>query len=456
MKIKQKSTTALLSWAFLISNISTAPIALAGNNTSPLAGSYVLTDDNWLPSHLKLEKSGKFQWNLYYNGHYNVSGTWNIKDEKINLIANKEKGHPKYQPYISDQIRFRHPNDVIGTYIIGTEIQGITGDAAIFEDEKGQIINGETDQRNRGLLTAKKPPSWGPWKRVALKRIDGEDKWNWFSVTDAAQESGIMPMMLKNSNKIAPAFNNILLSLNNGENDELILSMPKPEIKENPFAKSIQSLSYRKQEKPIKEKFIIGKYTSSSTKSELWLEKNHRAAWYSQFDYLEGKWHIENGLVKFTTELPKTQPTYRLMTNDEEKIIKPATNEELIIVVGVPKAGGAEDIEVQFQSNGKILGHAVSNSSGDAILRWNGSASDWTKVGLRRNGSHDSWSWFDIPPERRSKRIVGVAINDLGLLKPFVSELWIGQSQDGGLILLDPLMKSALRYTKKTENSNAP
>jgi hypothetical protein len=166
---------------------------------------------------------------------------------------------------------------------------------------------------------------------------------------------------------------------------------------------------------------------------------------------LDGKWRIENGLIKFTTELPKTQPTYRLMTNNEEKIIKPATNEELIIVVGMPRAGGTEDIEVQFQSNGKILGHAVSNSSGDAILRWNGSASDWTKVGLRRNGSHDSWSWFDIPPERRSKRIVGVAINDLGLTKPIVPELWIGQSQDGGLILLDPFMGSTVHYTKKAE-----
>jgi hypothetical protein len=42
---------------------------------------------------------------------------------------------------------------------------------------------------------------------------------------------GVMTMLLKNSNEIAPVFNNTLLSLNSGENDDLILSMPRPEIK---------------------------------------------------------------------------------------------------------------------------------------------------------------------------------------------------------------------------------
>ncbi|OQS10284.1 hypothetical protein B0T38_09160 [Chromobacterium violaceum] len=426
--------------------------AAARDVPAALAGHYVLDEYHWSPASLSLDANGKFDWRLLYSGDFRVRGTWGVEDGKVMLHADPASEKAVYQPIQPASCGIspsQHRGLTLAVFVSANDRcgwVGVEGNEVVFEDDKGHRQPAEKS-RQEGFSGATMPADWGQWRRVGLRREGSRQPWQWFAVSDASRAANMMVVKLVNINEVAPAYRDVELTVGREDGE---VSLPRPKLPISLQASS--SMTYRKI-KPLNEKQAIGRYESAdrSIPGDLELGRNHRARWSlaaGKSMYVEGKWRLDGNYVRIVPQLPSEKPSYRAMSADEYKIKSAATEDELIAIVGMPRVGGAQNIEAKFEVDGKVVGSAVSNDSGDAILKWSGKAEKWTRVALRRAGSRDPWVWLTVPEERRANRIMGVAISDLSLAQPAFSELVLLPSADGGLKMKDPTMDSTLEYRR--------
>ncbi|WP_337883782.1 hypothetical protein [Chromobacterium haemolyticum] len=411
------------------------------------AGTYVLADEDWLPSSLALLPSGKFEWFIKGSGARTVRGDWTQQQERIALRAAASAEAPIYRQLSHASGRFmaadRYDEAVMTVAVLANERMGVAGTEAVLEDEQGRRVEAEAAPIP-GYLLARLPKQWGQWRRVGLRLAGSGQAWQWFEVEAASRAERAAGFELTNADAVQPLFRQAELELQADGG----LAMPTPE----PLKPVRPALRYRKLTRPLTAAQLAGRYRlEGRLESELALQADGQASWSlfaGRSYYLEGRWRVSNGLVMVEAQLPSQAPKYRLMTDEEMKIRQPATARQLIVIVGQPRVGGAAGIEIRFEAGGKILGQAVSNASGDAILDWDGKADAWSRVGLRREGSADAWTWLEVPAARRADRLLAIAIDDLGLSRPAIPSLIFGLGEDGGLLLREPLSFGLEKYFK--------
>jgi len=168
-------------------------------------------------------------------------------------------------------------------------------------------------------------------------------------------------------------------------------------------------------------------YLSGMTEvgSELVLKKSGEFDWmlaYGATDMAaQGTWKRDGQRIVLTPHVPRPGK-FRLFTEAELTIKKDPRQGIWVAIVGVPSTGPVAGIEVRFESASGRKASAVSGPNGDAIAQMPGSET-WKRAGLRRADSKDEWTWFDVPPERASKRIAGFVVLNPGELQkaPFKS-----------------------------------
>lgn len=439
-----------LLWIFCVLNMLVARSVIAEDVArSRLAGRYVLSDSSWVPSSLNLSPSGEFAWYMQSDGEHWVKGTWSVEVGNIYLRANEYKGKAVYQHIAPDRVPATPRQDgghTLAAYVVGVGRKGVESSEVLFENDKGQR---QSSQKTKvpGFFLAELPDNWGVWRRIGLRQGGSVQAWQWFAVSDLDRAINMMSFRLVNANLVAPVFRDSKLTLVGG--DKLKMSQPVLDLPMSRY----ETMQYRRESKQLSSQQLVGRYKAVdfSYEPELILNEDHTAKWstMNRGKYiLEGKWSVDNGFLRMVNHVPSEIPTYRLMTEEELVIVKQAQPGELIVVVGTPHLGGADNVEARFEVNGKIVGSAVSNRTGDAILKWKGNAAKWSRVALRRAKSSDPWSWLDVPVERRQDRIVGIAINDRNLTEPMVPELIFGQAEDGTLISREPLTMTVVQYEK--------
>ena len=149
--------------------------------------------------------------------------------------------------------------------------------------------------------------------------------------------------------------------------------------------------------------------------SELLLKKEGQFQWmlsYGSRDlYAEGSWQQTDNQLILLAAPPSPNPLFRLFTEKEMNIRKPAEEGRWVAIVGVPQYGPVPDIEVQFESKSGKKIRAVSDESGDAMVKMP-AREEWARAGLRRKNSKGSWQWLVIPPERAKARIAAFALDN--------------------------------------------
>lgn len=383
-----------------------------------------------------------------YGEHW-VSGSWSVKEGNIFLRADEHKGKAIYQKIAADRAPAtprQSGGHTLAAYVVGVGRRGMENSEVLFENDKGQR---QPSQKTKlpGFFVAELPDNWGVWRRIGLRQGGTVQAWQWFTVSDLDRAINMMSFRLVNANLVAPVFRESKLTLVGG--GKLKMSQPALDLPISEY----ETLEYRRESKALSGQQLVGRYKAVdfSYEPELVLNEDHTAKWstLSRDKYLlEGNWRVDNGFLRMTNHMPSEVPVYHVMTKEELNIVKQALPDELIAIVGIPRVGGADGIEAKFEVNGKVVGSAVSNRTGDAIVKWKGNPAKWSRVAVRRAKSRDPWVWLEVPIERRQDRIVGIAINDRGLTKPMVPELIFGQAEDGTLISREPLMMKVIRYEK--------
>ncbi len=157
-------------------------------------------------------------------------------------------------------------------------------------------------------------------------------------------------------------------------------------------------------------------YLSGMTEvgSELLLKESGQFEWalmYGTQDMLaRGTWKRQGDAVVLTTAAP-AKGEFRLFEEDELNLNKDPKAGVWVAIVGVPRTGPIEGIEVQFVAASGKKASAVSAANGDAIVSMPASER-WARAGLRRAGSTDEWAWFEVPPIQASARIAGFAVTN--------------------------------------------
>lgn len=185
--------------------------------------------------------------------------------------------------------------------------------------------------------------------------------------------------------------------------------------------------------------------------SELLLKKEGQFQWmlsYGSMDqYAEGSWQQTGNQLILLATPPSANPVFRLFTEKEMRIRQAAEEGSWVAIVGVPRVGPVPGIEVQFESkSGKKLS-AISDPSGDAIVKMP-AGEEWARAGLRREKSKGSWQWLVIPPERAKARIAAFALDNPrdARIAPF--EKMQLQIETEGLLLDDQTTGIRGLYTK--------
>lgn len=184
--------------------------------------------------------------------------------------------------------------------------------------------------------------------------------------------------------------------------------------------------------------------------SELLLHNSGRFKWalaYGNIDqFAQGTWQAKGGKVVLTSD-PGQPGEFRLFSKDEMNIRKGPRYGTWVAIVGVPRKGPVPGIEVRFESASGKSASAVSDSNGDAIVEMRSSEA-WTRAGLRRAGSRDSWVWFDVPEERSLARIAAfVVANPEHVLSPPFKSLTLAVRRNA-LELMDPAAGFTGTYKK--------
>ncbi|AZN35068.1 hypothetical protein [Iodobacter ciconiae] len=186
--------------------------------------------------------------------------------------------------------------------------------------------------------------------------------------------------------------------------------------------------------------------------SELLLSKDGKFQWmlsYGSVDkYAQGTWQVDKGSVLLLSTPPNENPEFRLFTEDEMRIRKPATAGIWVAIVGVPSVGPTPGVEVKFESkSGKTL-TAVNAANGEAIVNMPASE-EWARAGLRGVKSKKDWQWFVIPAERKKDRVAAFANKDESQARPSAFEKLQFKIEDKGLRISDPKAMPQGLYSKQ-------
>ena len=184
--------------------------------------------------------------------------------------------------------------------------------------------------------------------------------------------------------------------------------------------------------------------------SQLLLHKSGRFKWaltYGNMDqFAQGTWRLKGGKVVLASD-PGTPGQFRIFSKDEMNIRKGPRYGTWVAIVGVPGRGPVPGIEVRFESASGQSASAVSDENGDAIVEMRSSEA-WTRAGLRRAGSLDTWAWFDVPEERSVARIAAfVVANPEHVLPPPFKSLTLAV-RGKALELMDPAAGFTGTYKK--------
>ena len=155
-------------------------------------------------------------------------------------------------------------------------------------------------------------------------------------------------------------------------------------------------------------------YLSGMTEvgSELLLKESGQFEWalmYGAQDMVaRGQWQRQGDIVVLSTAGP-AKGEFRPFEEDELNLKKEPKAGNWVAIVGVPRTGPIEGIEVQFVAASGKQASAVSAANGDAIVSMP-AGERWVRAGLRRAKSTDEWAWFEVPPVRASARIAAFAV----------------------------------------------
>ncbi|MFC7421873.1 hypothetical protein ACFQNF_18590 [Iodobacter arcticus] len=186
--------------------------------------------------------------------------------------------------------------------------------------------------------------------------------------------------------------------------------------------------------------------------SELLLGKDGQFQWMMSYgavdQYAQGTWLVDKGNVLLASTPAAENPSFRLFTEDEMRIRKPAKTGTWVAIVGVPRVGPTPGIEVKFESKtGKTL-TAISDANGDAIVNMPDSE-EWMRAGLRGAKSKSDWQWFAIPAERKKDRIAAFANSDENQTRPAAFEKLQLKIEEKGLRISDQEAMPRGLYTKQ-------
>ncbi|MCD2518376.1 hypothetical protein LQ564_18915 [Massilia sp. G4R7] len=193
-------------------------------------------------------------------------------------------------------------------------------------------------------------------------------------------------------------------------------------------------------------------YLSGMTEvgSELLLKESGRFEWalmYGAQDMVaRGQWRRQGDAVVLSTAAPAIGE-FRLFTEDELNLKKEPKAGNWVAIVGVPRTGPMEGIEVQFVAASGKKASAVSAANGDAIVAMPASER-WVRAGLRRAKSNDAWVWFEVPPARASARIAAFAVTNWQALIPAPFASLRLRVEDGKLVVEENAMGLRGAYSK--------
>lgn len=193
-------------------------------------------------------------------------------------------------------------------------------------------------------------------------------------------------------------------------------------------------------------------YLSGMTEvgSELLLKPSGEFDWmlaYGAQDMVaRGRWAWNGNTVVLTTS-GNAKGAFRLFEEDELHVKKEPKAGSWVAIVGVPRTGPIEGVEVQFVARSGKTATAVSQPNGDAIVSMP-AGEQWVRSGLRRAGGKDEWVWIDVPPARAAARIAGFAVtNWQEFIKPPFETLEL-RLEDGKLVVADNPMGLRGTYSK--------
>ncbi|MFM9438456.1 hypothetical protein ACFDR9_005563 [Janthinobacterium sp. CG_23.3] len=185
--------------------------------------------------------------------------------------------------------------------------------------------------------------------------------------------------------------------------------------------------------------------------SELLLAEDGKFEWMLSYGAVDqsakGRWEVDGDKVVLVATPRPDKMAFRLFTEEELNIRKPAGKGAWVAIVGVPRVGPVQDIEVIFESKSGQTKTAVTDRNGDAIVKMPASE-QWARAGLRRAQAKGEWQWLAIPPARSKDNIAAIAVNESDLRAPPFERLQLRLEQ-GGLEVSDP--DSGLRgvYSKQ-------
>ncbi|STQ90318.1 hypothetical protein [Iodobacter fluviatilis] len=184
--------------------------------------------------------------------------------------------------------------------------------------------------------------------------------------------------------------------------------------------------------------------------SELLLSKDGQFQWmtsYGGFDqFAQGSWHLEKDKVILVSSPQAENPAFRLFSDEEMRINKPAEAGTWVAITGVPGLGPIPGIEVRFESKSGKISDAITDKNGDAIIEMPESE-EWARAALRKGKS--AWQWFDIPAERRQERLAAFACLDRNQARPVPFEKLPLQIEEDGLRIVDDSVPARLIYVKQ-------
>jgi hypothetical protein len=175
--------------------------------------------------------------------------------------------------------------------------------------------------------------------------------------------------------------------------------------------------------------------------SELLLKKDGTFEWMLSYGAVDqqasGSWRVAGNDVTLVAATGAKPLHFRVFEERELRIKKGAAPGSWVATVGVPEMGPVGGVEVRFEAKSGKTATAVSVQNGDAIVKMPASE-QWSRVGMRREGSQDAFQWLAVPAIRAGERIAGFAItNPDAVAGPAFKELTLRIVEEG-LKVADP------------------
>jgi hypothetical protein len=175
--------------------------------------------------------------------------------------------------------------------------------------------------------------------------------------------------------------------------------------------------------------------------SELLLKKDGTFEWMLSYGAVDqqasGSWRVAGDDVTLVAATGAKPLHFRVFEERELRIKKGAAPGSWVATVGVPEMGPVGGVEVRFEAKSGKTATAVSVQNGDAIVKMPASE-QWSRVGMRREGSQDAFQWLAVPAKRAGERIASFAItNPDAVAGPAFKELTLRIVEEG-LKVADP------------------